>query len=371
MLKNIKIKNFKSIKDQDINLKRLNVLIGQNGAGKSNFVSLFKFLERLVEQQLFDYIFNAGGINNILFNGFEHTDFVEVLLEFSPFKTVSNIYGFTIKSSGDEYIFSDEHIGFWNKTYSSPYNYDITGKKNESELKSSKSKPGRHRSVANYVYEYLRDLKVFHFHDTSENAPLKLPQDIDDVYFLKNEAENLAPFLLFLKNNDFHTYTKVIEVTKLVYPLFNDFELKESPTSKGKIILRWTEIGSDNIFSVKQISDGTLRFICLATLLLQPKNSKLIPETIILDEPELGLHPFAIHILSELLKKASIDRQIIIATQSVTLINHFTSDDLLIAERNELGETIFKHKNSEELKEWLEDYTLGELWEHNFFGGRP
>jgi predicted ATPase len=200
---------------------------------------------------------------------------------------------------------------------------------------------------------------------------LKIPQEIDDVYFLKNEAENIAPFLLYLKNNDINIYNKIVEVTRLVYPVFNDFELQESPTSKGKIVLRWTEKGSNNIFNIKQISDGTIRFICLATLLMQPKESKFIPNTIILDEPELGLHPFAIHVLSELIKKASLYRQIFIATQSVTLINHFEPEDLLIAKRNEDGETIFQKKTSEDLKEWLEDYTLGELWENNFIGGRP
>ena len=200
---------------------------------------------------------------------------------------------------------------------------------------------------------------------------MKIPQNIDDVYYLKNEAENIAPFLLYLKNNDINTYTKILEVTQLVYPVLKDFELKESPTSKGKIILRWTEKGSNNIFSVKQISDGTIRFICLATLLLQPEDSPFVPDTIILDEPELGLHPFAIHVLSELIKKAAMFRQIILATQSVTLINHFEPEDLLIAERNENGETFFQRKSSEDLKEWLEDFTLGELWENNFIGGRP
>src|SRR3972149_8977518 len=366
MLKNIKIENFKSIKDQNIDLKNLNVLIGQNGAGKSNFISLFKFLERLVEQQLLDYIFNLGGINNFLFNGFENSEFIKIFLEFSPNPNASNVYNFNIKSSGEDYIFSEEYIGFWNKSYNDPFKYDITGNRKEAELKTYKDRAGNGQSIAKYVCDFLKDLKVFHFHDTSDNASLKVPQDIDDVYFFKNEAENIAPFLLNLKNTDSNTYNLILEVVRLVYPVFNDFELQESPTSKGKIVLRWTEKGSNNIFSVKQISDGTIRFICLATLLLQPEKSIYVPDTLILDEPELGLHPFAIHVLTELIKKAAIKRQIIIATQSVTLVNHFEPEDLLIAERNENGETVFKRKSNDSLKEWLEDYTIGELWENNF-----
>lgn len=319
---------------------------------------------KLAEQQLSDYIFESGGINNFLFNGFENSDFIEINLEFES-GPISR-YSIKLKSNGEEFKITNEVLGFNDVDLTiKAIILDMGGNTQESESKKTES------AAKLLFYNYLKVLKAFHFHDTSENAALKLPQDIEDVYFFKNEAENIAPLLLFLKNNDFHTYTKVLEVTRLVYPKFNNFELQESPTNKGKIILRWTEKRTDNVFSVKQISDGTLRFICLATLLLQPKSSKLVPETIILDEPELGLHPFAIHILSELLKKAAIERQIIIATQSVTLINHFTADDLLIAERDDSGATIFKRKNQEELKEWLEDYTLGELWENNFFGGRP
>jgi predicted ATPase len=191
------------------------------------------------------------------------------------------------------------------------------------------------------------------------------------VYFFKNEAENLAPFLYYLKDKDFNTYSRIIDSIRLIYPKFSDFELKESPTAKGKIILRWTEKGNEHIFNVKQISDGTLRFMCLATLLLQPKGSDKVPGTILLDEPELGLHPFAIHILAELIKKSSLDRQIIMATQSVTLINHFEPADLLITERDDEGATIFNRKTNEELEEWLQEFTLGEIWETNLIGGRP
>ncbi len=366
MLKSIAIENFKSIKNQKIELTKLNILIGQNGAGKSNFISLFKFLERLVNNQLSDYIFRAGGINNFLYNGYAQSDFFKIMIKLGKSTIDSNTYQFKINSNGEDFAFTNEMYGYWQENYSQPKEYLIKSNGRESGLKSIAIE-----KAGSYVYKYLKDLKLNHFHDTSDNASFKIAQEIDDVYYFKNEAENLAPFLFYLKENDTHTYLKIVETTSLIYPKFNDFELKESPSAKGKIVLRWLEKGNENIFNVKQMSDGTLRFICLATLLLQPKDSDKVPSTIILDEPELGLHPFAIHVLAELIQKASLERQVNIATQSITLINYFKPEDLLIAERDGEGATVFKRKTTEELGEWIEDYSLGEIWESNLIGGRP
>ncbi len=191
------------------------------------------------------------------------------------------------------------------------------------------------------------------------------------MYHFKAEGENLAPFLLLLKEQDFGTYHKIVETVRLVYPSFHDFALEESPRAKGKVVLRWKETSSDQVYTSKQISDGTLRFICLATLLLQPKDSRYVPQTIILDEPELGLHPFAVHVLAELIQKAAMEKQLLIATQSVSLINYFTPKDLIITEKTPDGATEFKRLKDEDFSNWLEDYSLGQLWESNFFGGRP
>jgi predicted ATPase len=357
MVKRLDIENFKSIRKQTVELSNLNILIGQNGAGKSNFIKLFKFLERLVSQQLSDYIFQGGGINDFLYNGYTSSNYIKLNVELGPPGNDSNLYSVGINSNGQDHLISSEEYGYWKKLqYSKPIKYDVVG----GDRKEAYIKPyASNRSVGQYVVKYLTELKVYHFHDTSDNAKVKLPQEIDDVYFFKNEAK------------DFNTYSRIIDSIRLIYPKFSDFELKESPTAKGKIILRWTEKGNEHIFNVKQISDGTLRFMCLATLLLQPKGSDKVPGTILLDEPELGLHPFAIHILAELIKKSSLDRQIIMATQSVTLINHFEPADLLITERDDEGATIFNRKTNEELEEWLQEFTLGEIWETNLIGGRP
>lgn len=374
MIARLKIENYKSIRNQEIALNHLNLLIGPNGAGKSNFISLFRFLEQLSEQQLYTHIFQGGGINNFLFNSFEESEYLRVYLELGKGKSSRylNIYDFTILSDGEAFQIGSEELGFWDKEqYPQPIIYSRTNKSSQEatlRLAKGNTKVGK---VASYVYRYLTDLKLFHFHDTSENAQAKLPQPIEDIYFFKAEAENLAPILLHFREFHFKYYLRIVETVQLIYPLFQDFVLEESPLARGKVMLRWREKSSGHIFSAKQISDGTLRFICLATLLIQPPATSYVPNTIVLDEPELGLHPFAIQVLAELLHKAAQEKQIIIATQSVNLINYFQPEDLLIVDRGERGASIFRRLKDEDYEEWLEDYSLGQLWEKNFLGGRP
>ncbi len=371
MIHEVHIENFKSIRKQTVGLNPLNVLIGSNGSGKSNFISLFRLLERLADGQLEDYIFQSGGINSLLFGGYERSQVIRIAIAFWAKPLLSYRYKVELQGNGIDYRFKHEAIQeesgatanqVWKNTFENG-----ASQIRESILKNQKS---GHLAGA-FVSENLADLRLFHFHDTSDNAALKLPQDMNDHFRLKSEGENIAAILCLLKKQPFDTYHKIGEAVRLIYPRFHDFELEESPQAKGKVLLRWREKGSEQVFTPKQISDGTLRFICLATLLMQPPGLPYVPQTLILDEPELGLHPFAIHILAELIQKAAVHRQIILATQSVTLINHFQPKDLLVVERDDEGATTFSRKTEEQLAEWLEDYSLGQLWENNLLGGRP
>ena len=147
-------------------------------------------------------------------------------------------------------------------------------------------------------------------------------------------------------------------------PFFRDFVLQ--PEKGDRLRLRWRQSDSGIVFSANQMSDGTLRFVCLATLLLHPQ----LPSLVVLDEPELGLHPFAIVQLAGLLRQASVRSRVLFATQSVTLMNQFALEDLIVVERAD-GASTFNRPDVEKLRGWLDDYSLGELWEKNLIGGRP
>ncbi|GHV52408.1 hypothetical protein FACS1894181_15480 [Bacteroidia bacterium] len=152
-------------------------------------------------------------------------------------------------------------------------------------------------------------------------------------------------------------------------PQFKDFYLE--PNGKGYVSLKWLDIyPNDYIFLPEQFSDGTIRFIALAALLLQPEQT--IPSVIIIDEPELGLHPSAIRQLAEMIKEASMHTQVIVATQSPGLVDEFEASQVTIIESdNKNGCSTARKLNEDELKDWLENYSLSELWDKNVIGGRP
>jgi predicted ATPase len=212
----------------------------------------------------------------------------------------------------------------------------------------------------------LRSFAVYHFHDTSGTASVKHTGDLDDNYLLRPDGANLAALLYRLREKNPGDYSNIVDAIRLVFPFFDDFMLEPSRLNADRIRLEWRERGSDTYFNASALSDGTLRFICLATLLLQPD----LPSTILLDEPELGLHPYAITILAELLRGAATKTQVIASTQSVGLVNQFEPEDVIVVERED-QQSVFRHLDRADMESWLDDYGLGDLWEKNIIGGRP
>jgi predicted ATPase len=197
---------------------------------------------------------------------------------------------------------------------------------------------------------------------------MKVEHNLSNSKVLQWDASNLAAFLYRLKKHYPPVYRNILNSIQLVAPYFKDFELEPMEYNQELIVFRWLQKDCEDIFNASQLSDGTLRFICLATLLLQP--TELQPATIIIDEPELGLHPFAITIFAELVNKAAFNKQIILSTQSVELLNNFEPEDVIVVDRGKNG-SVFKRLDSAKLVDWLEDdYTLGELWNKNILGGR-
>lgn len=229
--------------------------------------------------------------------------------------------------------------------------------------KDEKGATGR-RSVGSYVYDAISSWKIYHFHDTSKLAPMRRYETIDDSDYLRFDAANIAPFLLNLKNKEKGTYNQIVDTIRLVTPFFDNFILK--PNQNEKVRLRWTQKGSDYPLKPQHLSDGTLRFICLTTALLQPDP----PSAIIIDEPELGLHPYAIEILAELIFATSKKTQLIISTQSPSLVDYFEPEDIIVVNRKN-GASVFNRLNKDELSSWFKDYSLGDLWRKNIITGGP
>lgn len=364
MLNRLTVKGFKSIEDSVLDLKRLNVIIGPNGSGKSNLIGVFRFLNSVLAGQLQLYVGERGGPDRLLYHGDKATAKMSFRFDFG-----SNAYSFILKpAAGDVLIFEEERIYYdgFHRGDHQPIGWGKIigmGHKESALEQEAKAKRGK---VSHYVLEAVQNWVVYHFHDTSDSAPAKKTQDIDDNRAFRPDAANLAAFLYWMKLNHPTEYRHVVEHVQLVAPFFEDFLLEPSRNNPNKIKLEWKQKGSDAYFDGFSLSDGTLRFICLATLLLQPS----LPSLILLDEPELGLHPFAITLLAEMIEAAAKRRQVVLATQSVTLLNQFSPEDIIIAEHDGMR-THFRRLAEQDLSNWLDDYSVGDLWEKNVIGGRP
>jgi predicted ATPase len=373
-IETISIKGFQSIKSLDnFRLHNLNVLIGANGAGKSNFVNFFRFLNELLMGRLQLWVSKQGGSDRVLTYGVKHTQQMQAILDFGD-----NRYEFVLEPtalSGLTFAIEKFYYSTQTDTLTVLDTLTIVGDELLADTIHSFGSGHSEAKLAlkqgTMAYTQSRPLfnaTIFHFHDTSETAAVKQLKALHDNDFLRSDASNLAAFLYQLLHQYPDVYQEIRKVIQLAIPFFDDFDLKPSKLSTGEeqLQLRWLQKQNDYPFLPSQLSDGTLRFICLTTALLQPNP----PTTIIIDEPELGLHPYAIALIGALIRSASKRVQIIISTQSVTLLNEFMPNDIVIIER-EADFSTFKRLDESALAHWLEDYSLGELWEKNILGGMP
>lgn len=355
MMKQIQIQGYKSINNLLLKLTPINIIIGANGSGKSNFLSFFEFLKKIKDKNLRETVSTKGGTNKFLHKGDKVTEEIKARLFFPH----TNSYSFTIKKGDDNFIFTHEGLWYENIYYNNPI--EIAQFSEESKLQDANV------PRAEYIRNYINGLKKYHFHDTGSSSPFNKETNIDnDGFFLYDDGKNLASFLYNIKIDNKITYNLIVKTIQSIAPFFLDFFLL--PNQQGYIKLRWLDKYNSIPYGANELSDGTIRFIALATLFLQPT----LPETIIIDEPELGLHPFAISKLSGLIKSVALKgTQVIVATQSTDLISHFIPEDIITVDQVN-GESKFERLNSKTLQPWLDDYTLDELWKRNIIStGHP
>ena len=358
----ITVSGFKSIaRIEKLEIGQLTVLIGPNGSGKTNFIGVFSFLNAIREGGLQRYVAKAGGADKVLHFGSKVTERLHVHISF---KNKVNQYEIVLEPNGaGELVPSSEVVYFWNKEFNQPYDEALASAGREAGI----SWHYQH-GISKYVREHLASWRIYHFHDTSDASPMKKNADVNDNRHLRPDGSNLAPFLYLLREKHEDAYRLIVNTVRKVAPFFRDFALEPLRLNPEQIKLEWRHEGNDAYFDASSLSDGTLRFMALATLFLQPTGYR--PSVILVDEPELGMHPFAITLLASLIKSASTDSQVIVSTQSSLLLDHFEPEDVLVAGRVE-GATRLAPLESSRLKSWLEDYSLGQLWEKNELGGRP
>ena len=359
------VRGFKSIcRLKQFELGALNVFIGSNGAGKSNLLDVFRMAAAMAAGNLQLFVAQQDGPDAMLFRGRKHTNSVEIDLNFDD-----HGYSASLTAVGEHLVFLREQTRFAtsaNKLGSGHYESNLNAlEKTEADL------------TAADLREAMPEWCVYHFHDTSTNSPIRQAQPVRDNLRLHADGANLAPFLRHLRERHPASFRRIVESIRLVAPYFDDFVYRKevmedagAADAEERVELEWfeRELDRERPHGPRQLSDGTLRFICLATLLNQPAHFQ--PNPILLDEPELGLHPYAISLLAEMLQQASATRQILVSTQSADLVGEFAPEEIVTVARRD-GRSVFERPNADALRDWLDEYTLGDLWRMNVVGDSP
>ena len=364
-IERISISGFRSIKELDnLQLSQINVLVGANGSGKSNLISFFEMLNFMTSMALGNYVGLKGGADILLHSGSESVDQISCEIHFKIFKKNQRHFDFdgyktTLRRSETNTLyFNNEstYFRYFGKEHSPSDWHSLYNTSTETGLSSGND---THKTIL----FAMRNWKFFHFHDTSFRAKMKLPSDVNEGNYLKVNGDNIAAFLYNMELNHSSVYDQICETVRLVAPFFRRFNFE--PDDSNRVVLKWRDEYGNSMMP-SQFSDGTIRLICLISLLLQPNP----PDFICLDEPELGLHPYAIEIIASLIKERSMKSQMLISTQSPALLDFFEPDDVIVSERQD-GESTFRRLDSEELKYWMEEFSLSEAWKSNAFGGIP
>lgn len=349
----LSISGFKSLKSVSIKLNPINILIGANGSGKSNFLSFFEMLRCIYDKRLTEYVGLNGGSERFLHKGPKVTDSINASLNIDGL-----VYQFELKEGDGHFVFSKEGIaGGINRA--SLYTKRYTDESSLSYLENI--------TDGNPISDFLHNISEYHFHDTGKQSPFTRESNIkSDIFYLYHDGKNLAAFLYEIHRSHPFVYQRIVKVIQSIAPYFRDFYLE--PNASDGVRLLWRDKYSETVYPPSALSDGTIRFIALTVLFMQPNPAKVI----VIDEPELGLHPQAIAKLAGMIKSASARGvQVIVATQSADLISAFSPDDIITVNQVD-GESHFERLDSEKLSRWLDEYTLGDLWKSNIIqGGQP
>ena len=362
-LKNIKIRGFRSIKEMTLELRPLNVLIGANGAGKSNLIAFFKLVNELMGGRLQQHIGATGRATANLHFGPKRTPQLEAEMGFEVENGTDTYRMRLFHAAGDSMIFAEETLSCQQTNFSRPKVVSLGMGHQETRIGDEAE---RDEPTAKALRHLLNRCRVYHFHDTSPASRVRQYCYVGDNRWLMPDAANLAAILHELKSRKETVYRRIVKTIRQVAPFFADFDLE--PTDSKDIILNWRHCESDRVFGPHQLSDGTLRAICLISLLLQPKEN--LPYLIVVDEPELGLHPYALNVIASLIRAASHHTQVLVSTQSSAFLDSFEPEDIVVVELKNAA-TEFDRLEAEKLNTWLEDYSLGEIWEKNVIGGGP
>lgn len=379
MLQRIRVTGLWSLADVTLPLQAMNVVLGANGAGKSSLLNVFRLLRAMVGRGMATFVAEMGGAASVLHYGPKHTRHATIELAFDGADSAHGYTATLTYVASDRLVFADERVWVHRSGAHLREEHVIgPGAHPESALSDAIAAGGAVSLVAKSVKWHLDRYCHHHFHDTSMTAALRQTCSVGDAAFLAPDGANLAAFLLAMREAEPAAYLRIRDAVRRVFPRFDDFVLEPQGAGGRSVLLRWREAGRAYEFGPHHLSDGTLRFIAYATLLLQPgapgsEAHPNFPLLVVVDEPELGLHPTALALVGEMLQVFPAQR--IVATQSVDMVGHLVSDadalDRLVLVDRDGGGSQLRRADPVRLKPWLEEYAPGQLWTHGLLGALP
>ena len=369
----LRVRGFRSLRDVDLELPRITVLIGANGSGKSNLLSFLRMVALSRTGGLRRFVGEAGGASALLHYGSKRTSQIEFELRFSGAGRGDCAYSASLGlAAPDSLVYLDERI-----TAIDP----VSGERRESSLGVGHTESKLGDAAGDPAATTARDINAaigrtsfFHFHDTSASSRLRANARAEDDLYLRSDGSNLAAYLRTLATGTSDgaraAWKRIGLLVRRIAPFVD--RLAPAPVSNGApdaaaIRLDWVD-DQGELFGPHHLSDGTLRAVALITALAQPTDR--LPAFISIDEPELGLHPAGLALFAELVRAASVRSKILLATQSPALLDHFEPEEVVVTERH-AGASEFRRLDATSLREWLDQYRLSELFDKNVLGGRP
>ena len=368
-IESIHVKGFRSLADVKLDsIPNPMVLLGTNGAGKSNVLRFFEMLKEMAHLRLGEFTLRQGGADDQLFGGARSTQQIEATVFFRTTLGRSRFTFVLQYAHPDRFIITGEQFRSPDPEDSSEDDpvylfFDQPIGHESACVQESRSSTADMRLTK--AVELLADCGHYQFHDTSDCAPVKTRWDVEDNHRLLGHGGNLASVLLSLQENEAPRFDLICKQLAQVVPDFNGFQNVEN---YGKTILRWRSKGTGKTMGAHLTSDGSLRCFQLVTLLNLPDT--LLPRVVLLDEPELGLHPAAIALVSHMAKSLARRCQVIIATQSPHFVDAFGFEDMIVLELRD-GRTETTRPDPSRFGRLLKNYSTGELWWKGVLGGYP
>ena len=365
LIEHIRIQGFRSLASVELSeIPKATVLIGTNGSGKSNFIRFFEMLSWMLRsRKLAEFVEKHGAADDQLFGGNRRTSRIEAEVRLRT-ERGRNDYRFMLSyAHPDRFIFTDEAFRFNRRGLNTEADWHSLG---STHLEAKIVEEAQSNITARIIVNLLRNCAVYQFHDTSDESYFKKSWDAEDNNQLRSHGGNMAAVLHRLEQEDIKRFELICQHISRILPVFDRFQIEER---YGRVFLRWNAKGIDKTFGAHLTSDGSLRFFALVTLLNLPP--EMLPDVLLLDEPELGLHPAAVTLIGGMIKALAEERQVIVATQSPLLVDAFGLDEIFVLDLHD-GRTEFRKLTPNDYRVWLDDnFTPGELWQKNLLGGRP